>query len=191
MIDFSALKERITIEQAVAILGLEMKPAGNQLRGMCPECESEDPRTLVVTPSRGLFYCFKGQTGGDLIKLAAHVRNEGIREAAKYLWESTVQNSTVTVSDPPKSPMVPDKLEKVAARLIHDHEAVQILGLSPEMAKSLGIGFIKSGILAGRVLFPLFKDGQLTGYVGYSLDGLKFPPNIVETSNVVKFPKAG
>lgn len=37
-IDFGALKERVSMEQAVQLLGLQLRPQGHQLRGTCPNC---------------------------------------------------------------------------------------------------------------------------------------------------------
>src|ERR1700694_3374021 len=73
-IDYGALKERVSMEQAVQMLGSQLRPQGHQLRGACPICRTGGDRALVITPAKGLFYCFAGQTGGDQIALAAHVK---------------------------------------------------------------------------------------------------------------------
>jgi hypothetical protein len=72
-IDFAELKARANIMQAAELLKLTLKPSGSQERGPCPGCNTGGDRAFVIT-ERGLFYCFPARTGGDLIKLVAHVR---------------------------------------------------------------------------------------------------------------------
>ena len=72
-VDFAALKDRAPIEQVVTMLGLHLKPHGDQLRGPCPRCGGGD-RALVITKSKHLFYCFPSKDGGDQIKLVAYVK---------------------------------------------------------------------------------------------------------------------
>jgi DNA primase len=95
-VDFAALKERVSIEHAIQLLGLQLKPAGNQLRGPCPICKTGGDRALVVTPAKGMFYCFMAQTGGDQIALVAHVKACKTTEAANFLaGTSTVPRRSI------------------------------------------------------------------------------------------------
>ena len=69
LIDYAELKTRVSIHDAIQKLGLELKPAGHQLRGFCPQCKTGSDRALVITPDKSLFYCFSAKTGGDQIAL--------------------------------------------------------------------------------------------------------------------------
>lgn len=210
MIDFQALKQAVSFADAVDKLGLELKPSGNQMRGVCPACKAGGDRALVVTEGKG-FFCFAAQKGGDVIALAAHILDVSVKDAAQFLAAGTVTTSKVNTStstsaqevcQPVKAPPPPvpapedNRLEKVGARLLHEHQEVQALGLTPEMAEELGIGYDKRGVLRGRVLFPLYKDGELAGFMGYAADLvplIKFPNNLTEEkpTNVVPLHKAG
>ena len=53
-VDFAELKTRVSIEQAMQMLGLKLVPHGSQHRGACPACETGGDRALVVTPAKGL-----------------------------------------------------------------------------------------------------------------------------------------
>ena len=55
---------------------------------------------MVMTPAKGLFYCFAKKAGGDAIALTAHIRGIPVKDAADHLDRAfgTVQNSTGTVS---------------------------------------------------------------------------------------------
>jgi hypothetical protein len=46
-------------------------------------CKSGGDRALIVTKSKGLFYCFAARKGGDAIALAAKIRGCGQNEAAQ------------------------------------------------------------------------------------------------------------
>ena len=48
------------------------------IRRACPACDGSN-RTLVVTPSKGTFYCFSAKKGGECISLVAHICDLGIR----------------------------------------------------------------------------------------------------------------
>ncbi len=50
-----------------------------------------------------------------------------------------------------------------------EHEAVQALGISADVACMLGIGYAGKGTMTKRVLFPIrTEDGKLVGYIGYN-----------------------
>jgi DNA primase len=38
----------------------------------------------VITPAKQAFYCFGAKVGGDVIVLAAHIRERGMKEAASF-----------------------------------------------------------------------------------------------------------
>jgi hypothetical protein len=50
MADFAELKEKVSIEQAVEMLGLEVTKSGGQLRASCPACGNGGHRALAITP---------------------------------------------------------------------------------------------------------------------------------------------
>ena len=50
------------------MLGIKLKKSGPQLRGQCPICKDNSDRAFVITPAKGLYYCFgKCGKGGDAI----------------------------------------------------------------------------------------------------------------------------
>jgi DNA primase len=88
-IDFAALKRRVPIEQACALLGIPLKKTGDQLRGSCPICGHVSERCFVVTPAKGLFFCFGHcQSGGDCIELVARAKRLSHKDAARFLADS-------------------------------------------------------------------------------------------------------
>ena len=170
-VDYATLKERVRIEQAFPMLNLQMKQHGDQWRGACPICKQGGDRALVVTISKGLFYCFAAQSGGDVIALVAHIKglkaNEAANEIAQHFGRSTVpSNSTVS-----KERATPPQEQKAGFNpltyLEAKHEAVQALGLSPETCQTFGAGYAGKGIMRGRLAIPIHdRAGTLLAYCG-------------------------
>ncbi|MDP2367254.1 CHC2 zinc finger domain-containing protein [Rhodoferax sp.] len=185
-VDFAELKTRVPIEDVLTWLGIETKKASNgQLRGCCPIHGGNSPREFVVTPSKGLYFCFAGCGGGDIIKLVANHRKIGTKEAgaeiAAHFGKGTVTaagNSTV-----PGKGTVPQN-EKAGFNpltyLEATHEAVQALGVSAGTCGHFGAGYAPKGILRGRMAIPIHdKAGLLLAYCGRTVKGesptLTFP----------------
>ncbi len=84
-LDFETIKADYPISRVVELLELELKPSGKQMRGKCPVCEGDSQRNLVITPNKGLYYCFSEQKGGDQLALIGHVKQMGVKDAAAWL----------------------------------------------------------------------------------------------------------
>ena len=175
-IDFVDLKSRVTIIQAAQWLGLTLKASGNQQRGPCPVCNTGGDRALVVTPDRGLFYCFAGKTGGDLIQLVAHIKACSQQEGAQFLHSQfggavasssnkpPTQHGSSTISQNQKAGLAP------LTYLEPEHPAVQGLGISPETARMFESGYAGKGVLRGRYAVPIHgENGTLLAYVGIAV----------------------
>jgi DNA primase len=178
-VDFADLKARTRIEELAPVLGLVMQQRGDQLRGACPACKSNGTRSLVITPSKGLFYCFSARKGGDLIALACHILDKPPKDAARVVADAlgTVlvppvgtststtapQNQKAATKPPPFDPAA------YAERLKTDHEALGALGISEATCKEWMAGVAISGVLRGRLALPIGKHGGIVGYVGRAL----------------------
>jgi DNA primase len=194
-IDFDEVKTRVSIEDAVSYLGLEMSRKGEQYRSACPHCGG-GPRTLAVTPSRNAFFCFSFGKGGDCIALVAHVLNIGMKDAAQKLWEeyctprgkSTVPETRKgTVPEERQGGEETQKLQPLSY-LEFEHDAVIAVGFDTGLAKELGIGYAAKGIMRGLVAIPVRdEDGVLRGYVG--VDEARLPKDFMPPENVVPFKK--
>jgi DNA primase len=164
MADFAVIKERVSIEQAAHSLGLQLSQSGAQQRGPCPVCGTGGPRALVITPAKGLFYCFSAGIGGDLISLWGHIQKCSLADAGRQI-EITFRLGNVT-SEPsapvhksttsqPTAPPAPQTGFPALDYLEAEHPAVSAAGFNPEEAKILGIGYAPKGILRGTVAVPI------------------------------------
>ena len=190
-IDFKAIKAAVSIEDAANLLKLPLKKSGNQLRSNCPACGNEDERIVVITPSRGLFYCFDAKVGGDCLALVQHITGLEVQDAAQFLApkEATVPQKTEAGNNQPQ-PKRETKKETTfdpvafASKLSFTDEVAE-LGISEEDATRLQIGFTR-----GKVYFPVRnEDGSISGFIGYADGQLKMPPQWIGT-NVVKLKRA-
>lgn len=200
-IDFAALKESISFEKAIDFLGLALTRHGDQLRGECPTCDTDNPRALVITPSKG-FYCFGDKRGGDVVGLVAHCKGIGQRDAAQLMQRELMGNSTSTSTSRSTSTrnrtstssrgrgLQEPKQETAAIGLTPldyldpAHEDVEALGMTVEDAEALGAGHASKGVLRGLVAVPLrTAEGVLVGYAGIAegrVGKLHIPkPNVV------------
>jgi DNA primase len=155
-VNFDEVKERVSLLDTVALLGLELTKRGETYRGTCPVCEGSKDRALVVTPGKG-WYCFTGKVGGDQIGLVSHIKGLPAKEAAQFL-----------AGDVPKeTPKKPSEGFKALDYLQPEHDAVQALGFDVETAKALQLGYAPRGVMKGTVAVPLYtSQGKLAGYIG-------------------------
>jgi DNA primase len=107
-VDFAEVKERCSIVDAVALLGLKTTEERQQLRAACPACGNGGPRAIVITPTKNLFHCFPSKAGGDQIALVSHIKGVSQKDAAGLMSgqsapgtqsTSTGQNRTVPAHD--------------------------------------------------------------------------------------------
>ena len=171
-IDFEEVKAANPIAEVAERLGLDLKKSGAQLRGPCPSGEGGE-RGFVVTPSKGVWYSFGLQKGGDVLALVEVVNECSTKEAAQFLAGDTV---------PPERRTTRQSKESAAERgfrpldyLEPDHPAVEALGMEAEAAEALGVGYAPRGVLRGTVAVPIrLEDGTLSGYIG--ITEAKLPP---------------
>lgn len=177
-IDFAAIKERVSMEDAVSFLGLkQMERTGDQCRYQCPACKGN--RDLSVNLGKQVFKCFSwGKGGTDSIALVAHARGIRQREAAVLLDQAFPDNRATSPArelDGRREPQEP------SCALSVEHDALDALGLSAATCEALGAGYSP---LDERVLIPLrLPSGQHIGHLGIATREdqaplLLFPPDL-------------
>lgn len=182
-VDFAEVKARANIEQVAAMLSLQLRKSGAQLRGPCPACKSGGDRALVITPEKGVFYCFAAKIGGDQLALTAHIKNCSVKESASHIADTfggrnggtsapvTVHRAPVPSTLPPAPPQL-----KALDYLEPEHASVQSLGISAQTASAWESGYAGKGIMRGRFACPVkSKDGALLAYVGMAVNPEQSP----------------
>lgn len=163
-VDIKKVRDTVDIVRVAEWLGLSLNKRfmSEQVRAECP-VNGGGKRALVITPSIGRYYCFAPECreGGDAVQLASKVLKIPMRDAALQL-QSQFLNGTYRQDFSPQ-----EKLAKVEEKLIFEHEEVQKLGLTPDQARSLGIGWMPGGTMPKKLLLPVrTREGNCIGYVG-------------------------
>jgi len=82
--DVQLVRNRSAVDEVIGEY-LQLRGAGGgNFKGLCPFHEEKTP-SLNVTPSRGLWYCFSCQRGGDVIKFVREMDNLSFVEAVERL----------------------------------------------------------------------------------------------------------
>jgi DNA primase len=191
-LDFQAIKQSYSINELMDMTGLKFKKNGKSYRCECPIHQGGE-RSLVVSPDvkddkgdLGVFFCHASNQGGDRVTLLAHVRDSKPYAIFKELAErkgTAVDYQKTTV---PIVPTIPEEKESITKGergfqpldyLQAVHPSVQALGISPDVARLLGIGFAPRGYHRGCVAFPVrTADGILAGYIGLDGQSVRLPP---------------
>jgi hypothetical protein len=210
-LSFKKIAEQVDIGDVAKLCNLVV----TKDRATCPVCDSE--RSIQLFAETNSFRCHSAEISGDCISLYAHLNGTGMYAAAKSLQEQFGTADAARPATSPTSPAggpvksqpastnlsadghhhrePVQKLAKVdrtfdaaafAARLAYTEE-VSALGISPEDASRLGIGFhAQAGLLRNRVCFPIRnEDGTIAGYIGVQGADVKvpttwLPPKVVQ-----------
>lgn len=81
------IKSRLPIENLVAEY-VSLKRIGKSMKGLCP-FHSEKTPSFIVSPDKGIAYCFGCHKGGDVFRFLMEIENVDFNEALKLLAEKT------------------------------------------------------------------------------------------------------
>jgi hypothetical protein len=198
-VNFSELKARLPIEQVIAILGIELKRNGSQLRGCCPLHKGTNPTQFVVTPAKDLWRCFGDcDAGGDQLSLAARFWDCDVKKAAEELAKKLNGAAAIPASPPRDFSKVKDELDP-------KHPLLEPLGLTEDACKHFECGWRGKGFGSGRLLLPVhdLSGNRLLGYTARALkrdqeplyiwpkdlhpDGLLFNAHRIEAGPLICF----
>ena len=181
-IDFAELKQKVTIAQVTEMLDIKLMQSGNQLRGCCPIHNGSQDRQFVITPEKGVWFCFGQECsrGGDLIELVARVQKVSQKEAALAIARHFKLVPSASPERPRNTPKALDPLPYLEA----EHELLSSLGIKSDTLKHFGAGYAPKGIMRGRLAIPIREEsGVLVAYCGRAVRGeepkLIFPKDYV------------
>ncbi len=73
---FDRVKAAVDIAEYASAQGIELKPAGNTMRGRCPLHGGDSASAFTVYPAEGTWTCFRGCGGGSVIDLRARLHGD-------------------------------------------------------------------------------------------------------------------
>ena len=81
------LKQEVSVERLALARGIELRPHGKDLLGLCPFHDDRSP-SLVITPSLNLWHCLGAcQAGGSVIDWVMRAEGVSFRHAVELLRE--------------------------------------------------------------------------------------------------------
>jgi DNA primase len=173
MADFATLKEKITIVQALEMLGVmqQLNREGKGFRGPCPICKEGGNRSFQVYPETNSYYCWSERKGGSIIDLVARRNRVDEATAGRQLASHFKMDSPRQPADN-GSGGAKFNAEEFAKHLDPAHEALRGLGISAETLRAVGGGYCTRPSLRGRLALPIRdENGTMTGFFGIALDG--------------------
>jgi DNA primase catalytic core len=176
--ELERLKRDISVERLATARGVELKPHGANLIGLCPFHEDHEP-SLVITPAKNLWHCLGAcQTGGSVIDWVMKAEGISFRHAVELLRSdlpplaaasssSAVQRATLPVPSTGLTglPLLADpetsnaELLRQVVRFYHD-----TLTESPE-----ALAYLDSRGLRSAEMIDHFQLGFANRTLGYRL----------------------
>ncbi|MFH0725927.1 MAG: toprim domain-containing protein [Pseudomonadota bacterium] len=193
--DFKELKSKIAIDQVLRAYGLDrwLHRKNDYLYGPCPLHRGDNITAFRVHLSRGVWHCFTGCGGGDIVELVRHIEKCSYAQAGRIL-SRLIENAG------PQPRFQPPLLAKRAFRpytqrlflnpnvpFLQDHKKISVhTAFTYEAGTSAKSAFLKD-MVAVR-LYDL--TGNPLGYCGRRLDPLeikkrgkwRFPPNFPKST---------
>jgi DNA primase len=90
MHDTDSIRRDHPIADVVVASGLQLRPMGGRLTGVCPFHGDTRP-SLIVYPATQSYYCFGCGAGGDVIDFVARLNKVGFKHAVEMLCGATAQ----------------------------------------------------------------------------------------------------
>ncbi len=145
--DVDKIKSRLSIVDVVSPY-VQLKPAGNRLKGLSPFTREKTP-SFFVSPEQGFYHCFSTDQGGDMFSFIQTIEGLDFPGALRFLADKAgVELTNNRSSDNSQKKDIYDALEaannffqasfKVATVAQH---FVKGRGISPDQIKAFNIGY--------------------------------------------------
>lgn len=158
-LNFAEISAAVEWKELLNHLNLTYTEDKDELKG-----QSGKGWNFIISLAKGQFFSPTNRSlrGGPVNFLQA-VSGKGLREAAHYL--------KTTFMKPPATEVQEEEKKVPAYVLDFEHPAVKALNLTPEDCERYECGYVKTGMMKGRVSF-LIRDlaGDPAGWIGYRQD---------------------
>jgi len=163
------LKSQVDLVALVRAKGVDLKPHGADLIGLCPFHEDHEP-SLVVTPAKNLWHCLGAcQQGGSVIDWVMKAEGLSFRHAVELLQKAP--EAAVTTSRVVKAGSV-RRLEVPFERDADDDQVLlQVVGFYQEALRESpeALAYLEKRGLSSSELIEKFKLGYSNRTLGYRL----------------------
>lgn len=190
-VDYNKIKQEARFHDVVNHYKLQFTTKGDELIGVCPlphhAGDRDNKNAFHISLDKNCFNCLTHCGGGNIIDFVRLMEklpdtDQGFRQAAIILQEQFMghkpdkpatkkqkkkqpeSNTSETIVNEPLS----FSLEK---RIKYDHPwLIEEKNFPLELVKKFGIGWCKTGLMAGRIVFPIHNsENELVAYAGRAL----------------------
>src|ERR1700733_14880602 len=187
-VDFKSIKAKVSMETVLSHYDVRLRRVGaDEFRGKCPlptHSSTQSNDSFSVSFTRNAWCCQSascigarsGRVGGNVFDFVAEMERCSIRQAARLLQYSLVDNqmppTTFTNKEPAPYTQENRPLSFTLSNVDHRHPYVLSRGLSEDIARYFGVGYYGgNGFLHGRVVIPIHNEhGALVAYSGRAID---------------------
>jgi DNA primase catalytic core len=169
--EIERIKRETDLAAVIRSRGVELKPQGHDLVGLCPFHDDHDP-SLRVTPGKGLWRCMSCQATGNVIQFVQRFDGVSFRHAFELLKSgklsalaapsagTPLKKSTVPRLD---SPLASDADDQAALRQVLDYYHVRLKENPPALA------YLQKRGLGSEELVAAFRLGFVDRTLGLRL----------------------
>ncbi len=127
--EIERIKRETDLAAVVRTRGIELKPQGHDLVGLCPFHEDHDP-SMRVTPGKGLWRCMSCGATGNVIQFVQRFDGVSFRHAYELLKTGKLSALSAPTTGAPlkkstvprlESPLTPDADDQAALRQVLDY----------------------------------------------------------------------
>ena len=148
--EIERIKRETDLAAVIRSRGMELKPQGHDLVGLCPFHEDHDP-SLRVTPGKGLWRCMSCGATGNVIQFVQRFDGVSFRHAFELLKSGKLSALSGPANGAPlkkatvprlDSPLSPDADDQAALRQVLDYYHARLKENPPALAylQKRGIG---------------------------------------------------
>ena len=165
--DVAAVRDRSRIDEVVRDY-VTLKPAGGgSLKGICPFHDEKSP-SFHVTPSKGLWFCFGCNEGGDTVNFLQKVDHLSFTEAIEKLAGKLGMNLRYVASGNSSAKPVGNRTRLIEAnRLAEQFYQAQLVTKAAEIGREFlqSRGFDKAAATKFGVGYAPDEWGSLTEHL--------------------------
>ena len=168
--DLDRMKRSIDLAAVIRARGVELKPQGHDLVGLCPFHEAHDP-SLRVTPGKGLWRCMSCSATGNVIQFVQKFDGVSFRHAYELLKTGKLSVLSGPPSGAPIKKSTVPKLPAPVALDADDQAALrQVLDYYHERLKEnpAALAYLKKRGIAAEAI-DVFKLGFVDRTLGLGL----------------------
>jgi len=172
--EIERIKRETDLAAVIRSRGVELKPAGHDLVGLCPFHEDHDP-SMRVTPGKGLWRCMSCGATGNVIQFVQRFDGVSFRHAFELLKSGKLSALSGPASGAPlkkstvprlDSPLAPDADDQAALRQVVDYYHARL------KENPAALGYLQKRGIKSEEAITTFK----LGFVDRTL-GLRLPNN--------------